>query len=193
MIKVLGNVYQNAEVAITPLDEAEDFNLHIVAKSAVKNPILVDMFLMYGDNIYVTPNRYVCSHVRNVIRQFGLGRISKLSERDKYFKINEEDGIKSLVCKLFQNSNCKDIYINQWAAQSMTLRWDQALFGYSITYVFTVQKRLKVFSTSREWMEKQWWSSDRGIIKDEVDIPILPKAVEESLNKVVNAEILIEG
>lgn len=193
MIKELGKVYQNAEVAITPLDEAEDFQLHIVAKSAIKNPILVDMFLMYGDNVYVTPNRYVCSHIRNVIRQFGLGRISKLPERDKYFKINEEDGIKSLVCKLFKNSKGKDIYINQWAAQSMTLLWDQALFGYSITYVFTVQKRLKVISTSRECMEKQWWSSDRGIIKDEVDIPILPKAVEESLNKVVNAEILIEG
>lgn len=193
MIKELGKVYQNAEVAITPLDEAEDFKLHIVAKSAVKNPILVDMFLMYGDNVYITPNRYVCSHIRNVIRQFGLGRISKLPARDKYFKINEEDGIRSLVCKLFKNSNGKDIYINQWAAQSMTLLWDQALFGYSITYVFTVQKRFKVFSTSREWMEKQWWSSDRGIIKDEVDIPILPKAVEESLNKVVNAEILIEG
>lgn len=193
MIKELGKVYQNAEVAITPLDEAEDFKLHIIAKSAVKNPILVDMFLIYGDNVYVTPNRYVCSHIRNVIRQFGLGRISKLPERDKYFKINEEDGIKSLVCKLFKNSNGKDIYINQWAAQSMTLLWDQALFGYSITYIFTVQKRLKVFSASPTWIKEEWWSLDQGIIKDEASIPTLPKAVEDSLNKVVNAEILIEG
>lgn len=193
MIKKSGKVYQNAEVAITPLDEGEDFKLHLVAKSAVKNPILVDMYLEYGNNVYVTPNRYVCTHIRNVIRQFGLGRINKLPKRDKYFEIRDELGIKSLVSKLFKNSNANDVFISQLAAQSMTLLWDQALFGYSITHVFTTQKRLKVFSTGQDWMEEQWWSSDRGIIRGEADIPKLPKAVEESLNKVVHTEIFIEG
>jgi len=193
MIKESGNVYQNAEVAITPLDEAEDFKLHLIAKSTIKNPILVDMYLEYGDNVYVTPSRHVCSHIRNMIRQFGLGRINKLPKRDKYFEIREEDGIKSMVLKLFKNSNGKDVFINQWAAQSMILLWDQAMFGYSITYVFTAEKRFKVFSASPDWMEEQWWSRDEGIIRDASHAPTLPQVVQDSLNKIVHAEILIDG
>lgn len=191
MIKGLGNVYQNAEVAITPLDEAEDFKLHLIAKSGLKNPILVDMYLEYGDNVYITPSRYACVHIRNIIRQFGLGRITKLSSRDQYFEVRDEDGIRSLLCK-FANRQGKGIFIDQWAAQDMTSLWDQAMSGYSITYVFSTQKRLKVFSTSRENMTEQWWSRDKGIIRNKKYFPKLPQAVQDSLNKIVNAEIIIE-
>lgn len=193
MIKEAGKVYQNAEVAITPLDEGEDFKLYIIAKSGIKNPILVDMYLEYGNNAYVTPSRYACVHIRNIIRQFGLGRIHKLSNRDKYFEIRDENGVRSLLCKFAVDIHGKGIYIDQWAAQDMTLLWDQAISGYSITYVFSTEKRFKVFSTSLENMAKQWWSREKGVIRNKKYYPKLPKQVEESLNKVVYSEILIEG
>lgn len=193
MIKELGKVYQNAEVAVILLDEDDGFTLYLSAKSTTKNPILVDMHLEYGDHLYVTPSRYACVHIRNIIRQFGLGRINKLSNRDKYFEIRDENGIRSLFCKFVVDREGKGIYIDQWAAQNMTLLWDQAMSGYSITYVFSTQKRLKVYSTSKDCMASQWWSRDQGIIRYEVDIPKLPEQVEKSLNKIVNAEILIEG
>lgn len=193
MIKESGKVYQNAEVAITPLDEAEDFKLYLIAKSGIKNPILVDMYLEYGNNAYVTPSRYACVHIRNIIRQFGLGRINKLSDRDKYFEIRDEKGIRSLFCKFLIDCNGKGIYIDQWDAQDMISLWDQAMSGYSITYVFSTQKRLKIFSTSRENIDEQWWSRDEGIIRDKSHVPKLPQAVQDSLNKIVHAEILIDG
>ncbi|MFZ3054239.1 MAG: hypothetical protein WA099_12645 [Sulfuricurvum sp.] len=195
MIKESGKVYQNGGVAVISLaeEEEEGFTVFLTsAKLATKSPILVDMQLGYGDNLYITTNRYACINIRNIFRQFALGRINKFSDADKFFAIKEKDGVKSLMCKFVKNKSGENIFIDQSAAQNITYLWDLAMSGYSITHIFSTQKKLTVISTSRDWMEEQWWTWDEGIIRDKSHAPTLPQAVRDSLNKIIHAKIIIE-
>lgn len=178
------NRYQHVKTSIETLDPNENFKLYLTFYEGGKKPLLLGMNLSYKD-FYTTPSVQVSNYFRSVFRKFGNEFLQKIAPND-YFSIEQQTVekvvYKSLFCKFIET---EEVYIDVVKAHAITQAWDQLLFQYDLSRLFSSGQIL--LSTQGPNGLLQYMTESNG--PDEQKKPLaLPSSINDFLEKIVDTE-----
>lgn len=175
------NKYQHVKTLIETLDPDENFKLYLTYHEGGKKPLLLGMNLSYKD-FYTTPSVQVSNYFRSVFRKFGNEFLRKIAPNE-FFSIQEQtiDKVtyKSLLCKVITNEK---VYIDIVEAHAMTQAWDQLLYQYDLS---------RLFSSGHILLSTQ---GPNGLLQYETESDkqkkpfVIPSSINVFLEKIVECE-----
>lgn len=175
--------YQHVKTSIETLDAKQNFKLYLTYYEGGKKPLLLGMHLGYRD-IYMTETSQISNHIRSVFRKFGNEFLRKIAPND-YFSIEqrsiEKETYKSLLCKFIKSEK---IYTDVIEAHAMTQAWDQLLFQYDLSKLFSSGQTLLTTQGPDRLLQRM--TDSRSDIEDFA--PLLPPEINNFLKIIVEME-----
>lgn len=177
------NSYKNVKTALEALDIKRNFKLYLTYYDGSKKPLLLGMHLAYKD-IYVAQTPQISNHIRSVFRKFGNEYLRKIAPNE-YFSIEqrsiEKETYKSLCCKFIESEK---VYIDIVEAHAMTQAWDQLLYKYDLSRLFSSGQVLISVQANNELYQRMT-DAESG---SENYTPTLPTEINNFLKIIVKTE-----